>query len=53
MIEIGLVQVTLCGGALLVGGVALGVLLMCIMRMASPDPQPEGELAAGATRAKD
>jgi len=26
-------------------GTNLGVLLMCLMRMASPDPEPEGELA--------
>jgi len=26
-------------------GTNLGVLLMCLMRMASPDPEPETELA--------
>lgn len=26
-------------------GTNLGVLLMCLMRMAGPDPEPEGELA--------
>jgi len=26
-------------------GTNLGVLLMCLMRMASPEPEPEGELA--------
>jgi hypothetical protein len=34
-------------------GTNLGVLLMCLMRMASPDSEPEAELAPGAVRAKD
>ena len=31
-------------------GTNLGVLLMCLMRMAAPDPEPEGELAHMAMR---
>ena len=31
-------------------GTNLGVLLMCLMRMASGDPEPEGELARMAER---
>jgi hypothetical protein len=34
-------------------GTNLGVLLMCLMRMASPDPEPEGELAHMAVRLED
>jgi hypothetical protein len=34
-------------------GTNLGVLLMCLMRMASPDTEPEAELAPSAVRAKD
>ena len=34
-------------------GTNLGVLLMCLMRMASPDPEPEGELARMAVRLED
>ena len=31
-------------------GTNLGVLLMCLMRMTSPDSEPEGELAHMAVR---
>lgn len=34
-------------------GTNLGVLLMCLMRMASPDPEPEGELAHMIGRSSD
>ena len=34
-------------------GTNLGVLLMCLMRMASPDPDPEAELAHMAVRLED
>ena len=34
-------------------GTNLGVLLMCLMRMASPDSEPEAELAPRSIRGKD
>jgi len=44
MTQVGAALLTVMVIGLFVG-TGLGVLLMCLMRMAAPDPEPEAEMA--------